>query len=200
MGITKKHAAVAAIGVVVVGIGYYLFNKRKKTKAKQVEQQTAQQSNEVEMEDKVVIEIPTPTQDAEYTTDKIENVFRSAAEYYGGQRFIDFTQSLKTIIDSIDKTARSKKLSERDTEREVSWFMSPIIFMMENKFNIRQHNVKIDMDAFEEEILPKITTKEDGFYTSYNNFKALMLWEKITVLPAEPVNGFMGGQNKQFVH
>jgi hypothetical protein len=138
--------------------------------------------------------IPLPSEDV-YNTETVKKVFQSAAVYYGEKKFLHFAGALQTIIESIEDTIRARSITEDQMEKDIASLMSPVIFMLDNKFHKKEHPSNVDILAFEEEILPQITKRRPGFLKDYEIFKTMMtVNDKPVPAPviAEPVhvNGF----------
>lgn len=189
MKIEKKHVALGTLVVGAVCFGYWLFRKKNSIK----DQRPVEE--EVEMETKISIEIPLPS-GAAYTEDEVTNVFKAAANYFGQSKFIAISSSMATIIQSIEDSSKDK--NGIVDENLVGDFMSPIIYMLDNKVTKKQHDIRIDILAFTDEIIPRIKVKRPGFDRSYADFCDLLVWEK----PAP--SGSFGGkppvQAQGFMH
>lgn len=191
MKVNKNHVAIGTAVISIFCLGY-LFYKKRKIEEEEVEIKEAP----VEMETKLTIEIPMPT-GTMYSEEDVTAVFKLSARYFGESRFLAISGALSTIIASIEDTCKDR-VGNVD-EVLVGEFMSPIIFMLDNKVRKKQHDVAIDVQAFRDEILPKIIARRPGFDLSLNTFIDLIMWNKPTVVP--PRQEFEGfNQPQQLLH
>lgn len=194
MKVEGKHVAVGTVLVSAFCLGYWLFKKKKTV----VEEVTPEK--EV-MEVKATIEIPLPT-GAVYSEEEVTTVFKAAALYFGEHRFIAISRSMSVLIQSIEDTCKDK--NGNVDENLVGEFMTPIIYMLDNKVIKKQHAVSIDVQAFTDEIIPRITTKRPGFERAYEEFSNLIRWEKPVPVSVPVRHSFSGAppaeQPQGFLH